>query len=421
MAFEMTSVFDVMAADETDQRVTSRRALALAHTRVDNHLGRFLRAAVTTDDFETRLGAVQEQLSAYVADACDECGHTHPEHIAKSIVDHYSRTRRWQPRNVVAAPMGPMDMGQPGMGQGQPMPLPGMGPTPEQQMQQPGQPGMGSMPAGQEPGGMAPQPPAPQGGVTQPMQQAQQMMQQNPQNPLQPGGQQPGMPPMMGSAEGRGFLAANNPSDQSDDSSDAVSCPECGGSGKTNGDKTCHKCGGKGKVANFGDSVLDHVARLAGGDWGAEGGEGISVDKRTLRDCPTCDGSGKNSNGDECPKCNGDGAIKVAAGEGNTGLSKPEPKMDKRRWTPQNVKKPSDEGSRVNPVKNKDIIEPIRSVNRDMPGHDLTEIGEQTTKHIDLGAGGDTETGFYDGGETKGPFDWQRSRSQADPVTHTKQ
>src|ERR1035437_8221275 len=100
MAFDTISVFDAIAGDDTSHQVTARKALALAHTRVENRLGAFLRGATTMDEFEARLAACQDDLAIYVAEASTEVGHDHPEHIARSLVDHYVHQRRWQPRTA---------------------------------------------------------------------------------------------------------------------------------------------------------------------------------------------------------------------------------------------------------------------------------------------------------------------------------
>src|ERR1039458_9129583 len=100
MAYATTSVFDVLADDENQERVGARKALGLAHIRIENHLGRFLRGAVTMEEFDARMATVQDQFAAYVAEACSETGHDGAEHIAHALVDHYAVQRRWQPRSA---------------------------------------------------------------------------------------------------------------------------------------------------------------------------------------------------------------------------------------------------------------------------------------------------------------------------------
>jgi hypothetical protein len=163
------------------------------------------------------------------------------------------------------------------------------------------------------------------------------------------------------------YQAANNPSDQVDTSPKHVSCPECGGDKKTAGDEACKRCGGKGSVSQWGGSVLDAIAH-------------------------------------------------VTAGEGNTNLGEPEPKMDKRKWTPETVGDP-DPGSTMHPNRHKDPLAVIPMTNRSEDGHELTEIGEQTTETVDLPAAGDTDHGFYDGGQTGPHTKTFPKGNQASPVT----
>jgi hypothetical protein len=368
------SVFSVLAADDSDRRVASRRALALGHTRVDNQLGSFLRGSVTKEEFEARLAAVRDDLDAHVASACEETGHTQPEYITASLIDHYRVDRRWQPRH--AAPAFDASMQQPGVDQyGQPLPQ-------QAEQAQPVDPA--AMQQGMDPS----------------------MMQQPMMDPAQQQGVDPMQQQMLQQPQQQAWASAN-PSDQEDTSNKAVKCPECGGSGKTANGETCKKCGGKGEVRNFGDSMLDHVAGEAT-TCKACSGSG---------DCNNCNGNGCERCGGSgtCPKCGGDGMVKSAA-ENETGLGKPEPRMDKRKWTPTTVSDP-DPGSKMHPVKEKDPLVPIIMTNRSEDGHELTEIGEQTTETVDLPAAGDTDHGFYDGGQTGPHTKTFPKGNQASPVT----
>ena len=89
--YDTESVFNVLAADETERRVTSRRALALAHTRVEGHLGAFLRQASSKEDFEARLAACREDFEGHIVSAAEEYGYGHPEYLVKSLVSHFYR------------------------------------------------------------------------------------------------------------------------------------------------------------------------------------------------------------------------------------------------------------------------------------------------------------------------------------------
>lgn len=416
--FDTASVFDVMAADDADRRVASRRALALAHTRVENQLGAFLRGAVTSEDFDTRLAAVREDFDAHIASACEETGHDQPQHISASLIDHFRVERRWQPRG--AAVVAPFDHTakehMPGVGaknnrmyehiKEQCLADGGSedhckemaartvnkyrsehGETKDSKISGFGDEGYGQAPASvyntapavnTYPDTQEQQNAYLQGRGLQPQQE--QMVDEwgNPivdewGNPIEYQPQQYGDPEAAFDDWG-GYqrpVAAANPSDQADDSNNVVTCPECGGSKKTANGQPCPKCGGKGVVRNFGDSVLDHVA----------------VVKR--------------------------------AETGEAGLGEAEPKMDKRKWTPQTVGNP-DPGSRQHPTKVKDPLAPIIMTNRDQDGHDLSEIGEQTTTTMDLkdttsddGSGFSTAT---PGGMAPGTKVFPKG-DQASPVT----
>lgn len=150
-----------------------------------------------------------------------------------------------------------------------------------------------------------------------------------------------------------------------------VPCPSCGGDGKGAGGKTCSKCHGAGKVEDWGNSVLDELSS------------------------------------------------KKTAGEGNTGLGGPEPKIDKALWTPKNLPEPPVDDSKRNPTKRKDILEPMIYRN-DAP---LKEIGESNTKREELPtAKGMDDSGFKPGGPTKGDHTdtWHNNNGQTNPVTSSE-
>lgn len=336
--FDTDSVFNVLAADDSDRRVASRRALALAHTRVDNALGAYLKGAVTKDDFESRLAQVQDELTAHVALACEESGHDKPEFITASLIDNYRVNRRWQPRQ--AAPMGPfgrqdenLQYVDPTQGGLFPTELSGQYPQQAINPQQidpatgrPMQPGYQAVPAEDPNQGM--------GAIGD-------MYNDDPYSGAEYENGERNFDDWGGYQDPR--RAAYNPSDQKDNADKQVACPECGGSKKTANGEPCPRCGGKGTVRNFGNSVLDSVAHVAG--------------------------------------------------EGNTNLGEPEPKMDKRKWTPETVGDP-DPGSTMNPNRHKDPLQVIPAANRAEPGHELTEIGEQTTVTEDLPAAQGDDSGF---------------------------
>lgn len=98
----------------------------------------------------------------------------------------------------------------------------------------------------------------------------------------------------------------------------------------------------------------------------------------------------------------------------DTGLGAPEPKMDKRKWTPQTVQKLKvDDANGPHPTKTVDIMEPIVPENRDK----LTDIGEQVTKRVELDTADNLSSGFGTGGETHGKGGTFPKGTQANPVT----
>jgi hypothetical protein len=144
-----------------------------------------------------------------------------------------------------------------------------------------------------------------------------------------------------------------NPASDKDDSPKQVTCPLCGGD-----NPKCSRCHGKGKVSDWGPSALD--------------------------------------------------ALESRVATETTGLGGPEPKIDKRKWTPENL----------DPIKSdgiiKDILEPIIPKNDD----ELKEIGDIKKEELPSGTGLD-DGGFAPGGESKGPKTktWPKG-DQADPVTN---
>jgi hypothetical protein len=204
-----------------------------------------------------------------------------------------------------------------------------------------------------------------------------------------------------------------NPSDQDDDSSKSVPCPECGGDGKTNGGKECHRCKGQGHVNDWGPSTLDAVSshvRLAEDTACKQCGKPMNPVNAMV--------AGKNGVCQKCAEANQKSVTgsRTADGKGNTGLGGPEPVIDKALWTPKNVKKvevPSDE----HPTKEKDPIQPIKAVNDDP----LEEIGEKTTERVDLPEAGINldDSGFAGNNQEQAPGTktWTGTDGLADPVT----
>src|ERR1700689_2193979 len=86
---ETISVFDNLAQDDTNKRVASRRALALADNTVGRYLGAYLAGARSVEEFDQRFALYQDDFLHYVQSAADEVGFEHPEYIAATLKDHY--------------------------------------------------------------------------------------------------------------------------------------------------------------------------------------------------------------------------------------------------------------------------------------------------------------------------------------------
>lgn len=522
MTLETISLFDSMEMDNTQRRVASRRALALAHNRVETSLGRFLRGARSEEEFFDRLALVQDDFSGLVTTASSEVGHDYPAAIASALRDHYllaakgvqfaetptekqeeeeeektamvkeapgkhhmpgvsdkrnrqyehikdsllesgksedrakeeaartvnkqraehgeTKEGRWSSINVIS--IFPQD---PGMSQPAPQGAPQAQEDPnyqswlQRQQQQRAQQAQGLSPAQfQHPDPMMDNEP---GTLTFPQEWnragkqgsplgspadrdravSDWLNQQTPQwreqagatpigggqcpeckSPLNPNGdcercgwypgasQRTGLPwidkyPNAGAEFERdsqpGYMAAANPSEQRDTSPDTVTCPECGGDGKTAGAAKCAKCSGKGKVPNFGDSAVDFYG----------------ADIKTSAE---------------------DGA------HGNTDLGGPSPKMKKEKWTPQSVPKPNstmtgEEGIGQTHSEEKDIVEPIKATNpsplKEIDGSEATQDkNERETLPENSG-----DAGFDGGGPGPAPHtDTFGNDGQTTPVTN---
>jgi hypothetical protein len=415
------SIFDALDQDERESRDISRRALALAHRRVESHVGRFLRAAQSEEEFMERLGLVVDDFTGYVVSASEEVGHDHPEHIAASLKDHY---------RLAASKSADIDTDEPGEDEeSEPKPkdkkeaadkVEFADPDKEEEDGEDDGPPWAKKDSSTTPDAYSrwrtAKVTAPEGKQGLPLAEAAgRFPVHDPRQPVGTDGprileqDQGGMGTQWpaansefdphgdfpASTEGPGIRmpdgsivapnithnpdeypfdqhlgpmhqGANNPAEQKGNGSDLVTCPQCGGNGKTANNSECRKCHGKGKVANFGDSMVDNV-----------------------------------------------GADIKTAGE-TTGLGGPEPKIDKAHKAPEKYK----EKSKRWPVKEKDPIEPIIAENRDQEGHDLKEIGEQTTERVELDSASPNDSGLYDGGETQGPHTRTFPKGkQADPVT----
>jgi hypothetical protein len=474
MAFETISLFDDLENDQTMQRVASRRTLALAHTRVEQHLGAFFRGAQSVEEFEARLALVVDDFNHYVASSAEEIGYSTPEHVRETILESYRTASAESPTcDVCNKSMNPVDKMVGGTclacakknqesvtsSVGEPCPNCGKpggcdhGHDEESEEDDETAPktsafkwSVDNFAAPGQPGGAASMPPngnmvgAP--GVTPPVQNAATAMNPqaggaaavptvpqgttNPNADINDVGQQsqggiplganatmPGMNQQTPTVTGSVVAAEGySPADQDLDGDGASVLDALDHSGPDE-DKT--------------DKKTSHVWKITGypGYLAAANTDCELCSERVpksstsvvdgLRLCPDC-------RGNDTPDASQTSELETQnrqASSGNTDLGGPEPKIDKAHKPVGDPEDGTEDSGRW-PTKRKDIVEPIKAENRDVngkPNHVLKEIGEKTTETEKL-PGNKGDAGFDNGGVNKGPhtktFD---GKGQVDPVT----
>lgn len=424
------SVFDVLASDDSDRRLAQRKALVLAETRLDNTLGRFLRAAVTEEEFGARMAACRDDFGRHVAEACAEVGHEDPAGIAKVLTSSYLRSRRWQPKHAFGTPQVHYDglaypdagnedahLGPPNFPHGDPN-VPGNCPScgspnvdenaqtcmdcgfngnPGHRYE--GDRGYLARTAGDDPhwiehgdkhpGALHRELGVPEGekipedkleGALHSDNKKERERAQYAENVKkvrkgQDIGKEVDPAEEQDSNDGKGV---NEPHQDDED----AKAPKIKSSAEIRNplNNSCADCG----------SRVDRSS-----DYGSKPGQPDQI---------------------LCSTCNAQGQSKAAA-DGNTDLGGPEPKMDKRLWEPSNLGDPEIADGRW-PTERKDMTEPIGPPNNE---HELSEIGEKFTEHQSLPS--ETEnSGFQSGGPGPAPHtDTFGGDGQASPVTRETQ
>jgi hypothetical protein len=173
--------------------------------------------------------------------------------------------------------------------------------------------------------------------------------------------------------------------DDEEDDRTRKPCPACDKKGEVNG-KICQRCDGDGelwlkpdkaastKTADFDqnkfnlDELIDQIDEHLATDIGDEERERYQKHLDALM------------------KLKKESSLRVAD-KGNTDLDGPSPKMDKKKWSPQNVTEiKADDEDGPHPTERKDIIDSQRPTNggdRFNPGT-LSEIGEGVTERQDI-------------------------------------
>lgn len=81
----MDSFLQVDASEDSSQRKIARKAIVLSSTRYQQSLHSFVAGAQDADEFEARLGLVQDDLEEIVKNACEEVGYQDADGIIASI------------------------------------------------------------------------------------------------------------------------------------------------------------------------------------------------------------------------------------------------------------------------------------------------------------------------------------------------
>lgn len=93
---EFAGIFEVLASDQHDARLASRKALVLSRDRLDARLGKFLLASRSGTEFAARYDLVADDFAGIVRVAAQEVGHDNPDSLIETLRDHYrSAAEQW--------------------------------------------------------------------------------------------------------------------------------------------------------------------------------------------------------------------------------------------------------------------------------------------------------------------------------------
>jgi hypothetical protein len=95
----MTSVFDVIAHEDSQQLLEARKAAVLSSMRVSETLGSFLGAARTQDEWSQRMALVEDDFVGIVTAACQEAGYSDTDRMLRTARAGLNRqaAERFQP------------------------------------------------------------------------------------------------------------------------------------------------------------------------------------------------------------------------------------------------------------------------------------------------------------------------------------
>jgi hypothetical protein len=89
MSVEFAGLFEVLASDQHDARLASRKALVLSRDRIDIRLGKFLAASQSLPEFDARYDLVADDFAGIIRVAANEVGHGDPDSLIVTLHDHY--------------------------------------------------------------------------------------------------------------------------------------------------------------------------------------------------------------------------------------------------------------------------------------------------------------------------------------------
>src|SRR5271166_3570638 len=87
---EFAGLFEVLAADQSDARLASRKALVLSRDRIDARLGKFLGASRSPQEFDARFELVADDFIGIIATTANELA-VDGKTLFGPLHDHYAK------------------------------------------------------------------------------------------------------------------------------------------------------------------------------------------------------------------------------------------------------------------------------------------------------------------------------------------
>jgi len=345
---EFAGIFEVLASDQHDARLASRKALVLSRDRIDARLGKFLAASQSPTEFDARYDLVADDFAGLVRVAADEIGHDDPDSLIVTLHDHYAKD--W----IQKAVKKPGDLHKK-------LDVPEGEKIPEEKIEH-----------AEETGDK---------NLKEKAQFAENVKKGS----------------TVSDYLSSYYRAADEEPDTDKDWSNKFKKTD-----DDDDDEDDHKAPPFGKKDDEDDdskeSKTDDAVPLV---------SKTSCEHSSFEEnCPDCWTSLSAEDKLKIRKPSKDDDERESsvrtADEGNTGLAGPSPKMDKARWTPQSVK-PIDVPSERHPTIQKDVTKGIEKNNLTGPAHDMEEINAQTTTEKLPTATDYDGGGFATGGEEFGP------------------